>query len=109
MKFASIATPAVCLGVYDSAGRQVGLARIITDAFVIGSVCGVFVLEEHRGRGLCKRTMELIVNHPLLLDVKRLALRTEDAHGLYEQFGFVRVDAPGGRTMESVRRRKPAH
>lgn len=107
--FASIATPAVGLGVYDSAGRQVDLVRIITDTFVIGSVCGVFHLGEHRGRGLGRSIMELTVNHPLVRDVKRLALRTEDAHELYEQFGFVGVDAPGRRTMGRVRRRKPVH
>ena len=104
----SIRYSTVCLGVYDRTGRQVGFARVITDTVVFGWVCDVFVVEEHRGRGLGKWIMELIVNHPLVRDVKRLALRTVDAHGMYEKFGFVRIEQPDGLTMERLRRRVEA-
>lgn len=100
----SIRYSTFCIGVYDGTGRQVGFARVITDTVVFGWVCDVFVIEEHRGRGLGKWIVELIVNHPLVRHVKRLALRTADAHGLYEKFGFVRIEAPDGLWMERVRR-----
>ena len=77
---------------------------MITDTVVFAWVCDLFVLEEHRGRGLGKWIVDLIVNHPMLCDVKRLALRTKDAHGLYQQYGFLTIEAPDGLTMERVRR-----
>jgi GNAT superfamily N-acetyltransferase len=51
----------------------------------------VYVLEEHRGRGLGKRLVEAVRAHPDLRSLRRLLLKTRDAHGLYEPFGFARV------------------
>jgi GNAT superfamily N-acetyltransferase len=48
----------------------------------------VFVLEEYRGLGLGKFLMNCIMNHTELQGLKRWMLGTEDAHGLYEQYGF---------------------
>jgi GNAT superfamily N-acetyltransferase len=59
--------------------RQVGFARVITD---------VFVLEEYRGQGLSKWLMECILAHPDLQGLRRFALFTRDAQGLYERYGF---------------------
>ena len=79
--------------VYHGA-EQVGFARVITDYATFGYVGDVFVLEPHRGRGLSKWVMELIVNHPLLQGFRRWVLLTRDAHGLYQQFGFTAIAAP---------------
>ncbi len=44
----------LCFAVLDSAGAQVGLARMVTDATTFAYLCDVYVLEEHRGSGLGK-------------------------------------------------------
>src|SRR4051812_24576194 len=57
----------LCFGVYDSAsGAQVGLARVVTDYATFAYLCDVYVLEEHRGRGLGKRMMRELMAHPAL-------------------------------------------
>lgn len=52
----------------------------------------VFVLDAHRGHGLGKRILQLMIDdgpgHAF-----RWTLFTGDAHGLYEQFGFGAPDA----------------
>jgi GNAT superfamily N-acetyltransferase len=72
----------------------VGFARVITDYATFGYLGDVFVLESHRGRGLSKWVMELIVAHPDLQGFRRWVLLTRDAHGLYRQFGFTAIAAP---------------
>ena len=79
--------------VYHGA-EQVGFARVITDYATFAYVGDVFVLEPHRGRGLSKWVMELIVSHPDLQGFRRWVLLTRDAHGLYRQFGFTAIAAP---------------
>lgn len=77
----------LCFGVYEN-GRQVGLARVVTDRATFAWLCDVFVLEEYRGRGLSKWLMECVVAHPDLQGLRRFVLGTRDAHGLYERYGF---------------------
>lgn len=81
-------------GVYHRDGRQVGFARIITDKATYAYLADVFVLEEHRGLRLSKFLMEVIVAHPDLQGLRRFALATKDAHGLYAQFGFAPLTQP---------------
>lgn len=83
----------LCFGLYHR-GAQVGLARVVTDRATFAYLCDVYVLPEHRGRGLSKWMMECILAHPDLQEVRRFALVTEDAHGLYEQFGFRVITDP---------------
>lgn len=78
---------ALCFGVFDSA-RQVGFARVITDRATYAYIGDVFILESHRGRGLSKLLMKAIMEHPELQGFRRWSLVTDDAHGLYRQFGF---------------------
>ncbi|MCL6625343.1 MAG: GNAT family N-acetyltransferase [Alicyclobacillus shizuokensis] len=61
----------------------------------------VFVLPEHRGRGLSKRLIEAVSRHPALQGLRRFHLVTRDAHGLYLQFGFRVVQDPSSH-MERV-------
>ena len=74
--------------------EQVGFARIVTDYATFAWVAVVFVLPEHRGRGLSKSLMEVILAHPRLQGFRRWVLATKDAHGLYEQFGFIPLHRP---------------
>ncbi len=79
-----------------AADRQVSLVRIITDSATYAYLCDVYVLEEHRGRGLAKAMMSLTMGLPQLQGLRSWNLRTRDAHPLYAQFGFKVVDNPGG-------------
>jgi GNAT superfamily N-acetyltransferase len=85
---------ALCFGIYDEKGAQVGFARVISDFATVAYVGDVFVLETHRGRGLGKWLMQCITRHPALQGLRRWILTTRDAHGLYAQVGFTPVKAP---------------
>jgi GNAT superfamily N-acetyltransferase len=78
----------ICFGAYDASGAQAGFARVVTDRAVFAYLGDVFVLPEHRGRGLGMRLMEAVVAHPDLQGLRRFTLATRDAHGLYAKFGF---------------------
>jgi GNAT superfamily N-acetyltransferase len=85
----------LCFGLFDGA-RQIGFARVVTDAATFAYLGDVYVLEEYRGSGLGKRLIDAVRAHPDLADLRRFVLWTRDAHGLYEQFGFTRLgDQPG--------------
>ncbi len=84
----------LCFGVFTDAGDQVAFARMITDTATFAYLADVFVLEEHRGKGISKLIMENIMAHPKLQGLRRMALATSDAHGLYEQFGFKALASP---------------
>ena len=91
----------LCFGVYGEAG-QVGFARVITDKATFACLSDVFVVESHRGRGLSKRLMAVIMAHPELQGLRRFLLITRDAHGLYTQFGFRETATPAS-VMEIVK------
>ena len=80
-------------GVYDGT-RQAGFARVITDLATYAYLSDVFILEEYRGRGLSKWMMECILAHPELQGLRRFALFTRDASGLYERYGFGPARSP---------------
>ncbi len=75
-------------------GAQVGFARVVTDYVTIAFLADVFVLEEHRGRGLGVWLIEFVTKMPELRRVRRWLLGTRDAHELYRKFGFIEP-APG--------------
>jgi GNAT superfamily N-acetyltransferase len=70
------------------ATEQAGFARVITDFAIFAYVADVFVLEQHRGRGLATWLMQFIMKHPNLQGLRRWALATRDAHSPYEKVGF---------------------
>ena len=78
----------LCVGAYDANGVQVGLSRFVSDYATFCYVCDVYVLEEHRGRGLSKEMLALAMDHPKLQGLRRWQLVTADAHELYRRFGF---------------------
>lgn len=75
-------------GVYDPGDAQVGFARVVTDYAVFAYLGDVFVLPEHRGRGLGVWLVQAVLDHPELQGLRRWALATADAHELYARFGF---------------------
>ena len=80
-------------GVYKGE-NLVGFARIVTDYATFAYLGDVFILEEYRGKGLSKRLMETIVNHPHLQGLRRWVLATRDAHALYEKYEFSALRYP---------------
>jgi N-acetylglutamate synthase-like GNAT family acetyltransferase len=52
----------------------------------------VIVDEAHRGKGLSKWMLSEALSRPDLSTMRRLSLVTQDAHGVYEAFGFKRID-----------------
>lgn len=96
----------LCFGLYQGdplvgTAKQVGLTRVVTDRATFAWICDVFVLEEHRGKGLGKWLMETVLAHPDLQGLRQVVLATKDAQGLYAKFGF--EPTPDGRFM-SIRR-----
>ena len=74
--------------------RQIGFARVTTDCATFAYLGDVFILPEHRGRGLSKRLIEAILAHPDLQGLRRWLLATADAHDLYRKFGFGPLSQP---------------
>ena len=83
------------VGLYAD-GTQVGFCRAVSDDASVTYLADVYVLPEHRGRGLgAELVREMVENGPLA--DRRWLLHTEDAHALYRKFGF---DVPGYKVME---------
>jgi GNAT superfamily N-acetyltransferase len=83
------------VGLYHD-GRQVGFCRAVSDDASVTYLADVYVLAEHRGRGLgVELVREMIENGPYAR--RRWLLHTGDAHDLYRRFGF---RPPGERLME---------
>ncbi len=81
-------------------GELVGFCRAVSDHATFAYLADVFVRADHRGDGRGVALVEeMVVNGPLA-DV-RWFLRTADAHGLYERFGF------GSATAETMERPPP--
>jgi GNAT superfamily N-acetyltransferase len=80
-------------GLYNN-NEQVGFARVVTDFATFAWIADVFVLPEHRGRGLSKWLMEVMLSHERLQGFRRWVLATKDAHSLYERFGFIALHRP---------------
>lgn len=78
-------------GVYDG-DSQIGLARVVTDYSIFAYLCDVFIHEDYRAHGLGKWLIQTILEHPDLKEVRRWVLVTQDAHGLYRQFGFTTLE-----------------
>jgi GNAT superfamily N-acetyltransferase len=83
----------LCFGVFKK-NDQVGFARLVTDFATFAYLADVYILEEHRGKGLSKWLMTEIIRHPQLQGLRRIVLATRDAHSLYEKFGFKELGSP---------------
>ncbi|WP_167611962.1 GNAT family N-acetyltransferase [Maribellus sediminis] len=83
----------LCFGVYTD-NQQIGFARVISDYAIFAWILDVFILEKHRGKGYSKLLMKAIMTHEQLQNLQRWGLGTDDAHGLYAQFGFTALSKP---------------
>lgn len=80
-------------GIYDG-DRQIGVARVVSDYSIFAYLCDVFIHEDYRAHGLGKWLIQTILEHPDLREMRRWVLVTNDAHGLYKQFGFTSIEDP---------------
>jgi putative acetyltransferase len=96
LDLSSYERPEVTLFVARSAGVAVACGAWQLHGDGSAEVKSMFVVPEARGRGVGKALMEAVLAHPHVRDLSRLALVTDDAHGLYEKFGF----GPSARLME---------
>ena len=84
------------VGLYHD-GRQIGFCRAASsDGISFVYLADVYVLEEHRGRGLGVELVREMVDRSPLAD-RIWLLHTKDAHDLYRKLGF---GPPGERLME---------
>ncbi|MFD1256712.1 GNAT family N-acetyltransferase [Mucilaginibacter terrae] len=83
----------MCFGLYHQ-NNMCGFARVITDKATFAYICDVFVVKEHRGKGLSKWMIHTIKDHPELSGLRRWMLATADAHELYKQYGFRPISTP---------------
>jgi GNAT superfamily N-acetyltransferase len=81
-------------GLHAPSGKQIGFARAITDRATYAYLADVYVEVEHRGQGLGKLLVSCVLKHPELQGLRRWALATADAHGLYARLGFGPAASP---------------
>ncbi|WP_051973219.1 GNAT family N-acetyltransferase [Cryobacterium sp. MLB-32] len=65
-----------------------------TDGVTCAWLCDVFVDPAVRGHGIGKALISGILEECDPLGLRRIALSTDDAHGLYSTLGFTAWDAP---------------
>ena len=68
--------------------EQVGMARLITDRATFAWLADVYVLEDHRGRGLAKAMVVHFQDQDEMQALRRWGLVTVDAHALYRELGW---------------------
>lgn len=90
-----------CLGAYHGEHGQVGFARVITDRASFAWLADVWVEEGQRGQGLGRRMVQWFIDQPDYADIRRFALTTADAHGVYAALGFNPLARPE-RLMERL-------
>jgi GNAT superfamily N-acetyltransferase len=83
-----------CFGLYAPDGAQVGFSRVVTDYSIFAYLGDVFIVRAYRGQGLSKAMLHGVFTHPQISPVRRWMLITEDAQGLYRQFGFDNPEHP---------------
>jgi GNAT superfamily N-acetyltransferase len=84
----------LCVGAFHG-DAQVGFARLITDRATFAYLADVFVLEDHRGRGIARAMLEALDAHPELQGLRRWALFTRDMQPLYAKLGWQAYPHPG--------------
>lgn len=77
----------LCFGLYRGE-EQIGFAQAVTDRATFAYLADVFVLEQHRERGLGRWLMEVVLSHRDVRGLRRWMLATADAHGFYRVYGF---------------------
>lgn len=75
----------------EPAGNMVGFARAVSDGVGLAYLADVFVLPEHRGHGLGRGLVDVMIERGPGSGFRWL-LHTADAHGLYARLGFSSPD-----------------
>ena len=83
----------LCFSVFQQE-RMVAFCRIVTDMATFGNLVDVFVIPSQRGKGISRLLMAEVMAHPVVKKLRRFTLATSNAHGLYEKFGFTRLNKP---------------
>lgn len=78
----------ICYGVYEN-NEMIGFGRVVTDYSTVFWICDIIIDMTYRGHGLGKMLMKTIMDTNELRGLLGI-LATKDAHGLYEQYGFLR-------------------
>jgi len=76
----------VCFSLFCG-DTQIGFARVVTDFASVAYIADLIIHPDHRALGIGKWMFGVIVNDPRWCS-KFQFLVTDDAHGLYEKFGF---------------------
>lgn len=80
----------LCFGLYhetEAGSVLAGFARVISDLTVFAYLSDVFVLPEHRGKGLGKWLIQSICDHPDLHGLKNICLITRTPE-FYQPLSF---------------------
>ena len=85
-----------CLGAYHPQLGQVGFARTISDKASFAWIADVWVDTSVRGQGLGRRLVSWFLDHPDYATVRRFALVTVDAHGVY--LSLIHISEPTRRS-----------
>lgn len=83
----------LCFAAFAGA-EQVGFARVISDRATFAFLCDVFVVAGWRGRGVARRLLDAVFAHPQLQRLRRFALTSRTAAGLYDGYGFAPLESP---------------
>lgn len=85
----------VWVALADADDRLVAFARAVTDRVYKALVLDVVVDEGHRGTGMGRHILDLLVGHPELAEVRHFELYCKpDMAPFYERWGF--TDDTGG-------------
>ena len=77
----------LCIGAFVG-GRQIAVARCVSDTTRFAYVADVFVDEAFRKQGIAKAMVKRLMEHPLVSDCDKWYLHTVDAHGVYAELGY---------------------
>lgn len=85
-----VANTSLMIGLVETtSGRLVGFCRVLTDFAFRATIYDVMVAEELKRRGLGKRLMSTLCNHPKLQRVSFIYLACEpELSSFYESWGF---------------------
>jgi len=79
----------ICAAAFHQS-NQIGFGRAITDRRFHAHLCDIVVWPDWREKGIGKRLVRAFLEHAELARVSSWSLHTNDAHSLYEKFGFER-------------------
>jgi GNAT superfamily N-acetyltransferase len=82
------------MAIYAPDGTLAAFARLVTDYTMFAYLRDVFVLPQHRGKGLATWLAMAIREHPALTTIGTWMLATKDAHAVYARAGYRPVPHP---------------